>query len=188
MPCNREYPLAARRNGFPTLPQVRDVSLGKAVDVRTLQNYVWEKLCRIFRIRSSSYMLRAWSLNPSALRIMIIHFKGLMLILVRVDGKIQKAQLDKRTTNEGQWWCPPKNWVFSRYEPVSTKALQAPIVIWAGFLEAYYSMCQTLKLVFHDSWFLMEGDFLFGVILRVGTFYHYNILVLISWFYIMSFY
>lgn len=47
-------------------------------------------------------MLRARSLNPSALRIMIIHFKGLMLILVRVDGKIQKAQLDKRTTNEGQ--------------------------------------------------------------------------------------
>ena len=151
MPCNREYPSAARRNGFPTLPQVQDVSLGIAVDVWTLQNYVWEKLCRIFRIRFSSYMLRAWILSPSALRIMITHFKSLMLILVRVDEKIQKVQLDKRTTNEGQWRCPPRSSIFSRYEPVSTKALQAPVVIWAGFLEAYYSMCQTLKLVFQDS-------------------------------------
>lgn len=47
-------------------------------------------------------LLVTCSEHESALRIMITHFKSLMLILVRVDEKIQKVQLDKRTTNEGQ--------------------------------------------------------------------------------------
>ena len=66
-------------------------SLG--IGVLTFEDYVWKKLLESFQIRTSGYMLRAWSLSLSPLRIMITLFRSSLVAQQVKDPDTAMAQV-----------------------------------------------------------------------------------------------